>query len=60
MTGCSAWDAIRAMASKDAAGVPLFYEQPVPDDLSAISRAIALDLSGSRGRLVDNSRPLLT
>ena len=60
ITGCSAWDAIRAMASKDAAGVPLFYEQPVPDDLSAIFRAIALDLSGSRGRLVDNTRPLLT
>jgi hypothetical protein len=59
-TGCSAWDAIRAMASKDAAGVPLFYEQPIPAKLDEIFRAIALDLSGSRGRLVDNSRPALT
>ena len=58
-TGCSAWDAIRAMASKDAAGTPLFYEQPVPADLSAIFRAIALDLSGSRGRLIDNTTPNL-
>jgi hypothetical protein len=59
-TGCSAWDAIRAMASKDALGNPLFYEQPVPAKLDEIFRAIALDLSGSRGRLIDNSRPSLT
>ena len=59
-TGCSAWDAIRAMASKDAAGNPLFYEQPIPAKLDEIFRAIALDLNGSRGRLVDNSRPSLT
>jgi hypothetical protein len=60
VTGCSAWDAIRAMASKDALGNPLFYEQPVPAKLDEIFRAIALDLSGSRGRLIDNSRPSLT
>jgi Putative Flp pilus-assembly TadE/G-like len=59
-TGCSAWDAIRAMASKDAAGIPLFYEQPIPAKLDEIFRAIALDLSGSRGRLVDSTRPTLT
>ena len=60
VTGCSAWDAIRAMASKDALGNPLFYEQPVPAKLDEIFRAIALDLGGSRGRLIDSTRPTLT
>ena len=58
-TGCSAWDAIRAMASTDASGNPLFYEQPIPAELDAIFRAIALDLSGSKARLIDNTSPNL-
>ncbi len=37
------------MASKDALGNPLFYEQPVPAKLDVIFSAIALDISGSRG-----------
>ena len=58
-TGCSAYDAIRAMASVDSAGQPLFYNKPNPGQLNDIFRAIALDLSGSRGRLIDNTSPNL-
>jgi hypothetical protein len=57
---CNARAALTAMASKDAAGQPLFYYQPDPVALDAIFRQIALDLSGSRGRLIDNNSPSLS
>lgn len=53
--GCTAYDAIRAMASSPSH----FYNKPNPGELSTIFRAIALDLSGSRGRLIDNTAPSL-
>jgi hypothetical protein len=53
--GCNAYDAIRAMATS-----PLhFYNKPTPGQLNDIFRAIAIDLSGSRGRLIDNTAPNL-
>ena len=58
--GCTAYDAIQAMASKDALGNPLFYNKPVPGELDTIFRAIALDLAGSKSRLIDNTSPNLT
>ena len=53
--GCNAYDAIQAMATS-----PLhFYNRPTPGQLNDIFRAIAIDLSGSRGRLIDNTSPNL-
>ncbi len=53
--GCNAYDAIRAMASS-----PLhFYNKPTPGQLNDIFRAIALDISGSQARLIDNTSPNL-
>ena len=59
-SGCTSYDAMLAIASKDAAGLPLFYNEPDPVSLDNIFRAIALDLAGSRGRLIDNNSPSLT
>lgn len=56
---CSSYGAIQAMASVDAVGDPLFYNKPDPGQLNDIFRAIALDLAGSRGRLIDATSPLL-
>jgi hypothetical protein len=65
-TGCSGWDftplngcdaesALEAMATS-----PLhFYNQPLPGDLNTIFTQIAIDLAGSRGRLIDNTSPNL-
>jgi hypothetical protein len=65
-TGCSSWDfdpingcdaesALKAIATSPAH----FYNQPVPGDLNAIFTQIAMDLAGSRGRLIDNTSPSL-
>ena len=52
---CTAYDALKAMATS-----PLhFYHQPNPGQVNDIFRAIALDLSGSRARLIDNTSPNL-
>jgi hypothetical protein len=53
--GCTAYDAIRAMATTPQH----FYHKPNPGELDTIFRAIALDLAGSRGRLIDNTSPQL-
>ena len=53
--GCTAYDAIRAMATTPQH----FYNKPNPGELDTIFRAIALDLAGSRGRLIDNTSPQL-
>ena len=53
--GCTAYDAIRAMATSPQN----FYNKPNPGELDTIFRAIALDLNGSRGRLIDNTTPNL-
>jgi hypothetical protein len=53
--GCNAWDAIRAMATSPQH----FYNKPTPGQLNDIFRAIAIDLSGSRARLIDNTSPNL-
>ena len=36
-----------------------FYNQPNQASLNDVFRAIAIDLSGSRGRLIDNTSPNL-
>jgi hypothetical protein len=57
-----AFTAIQQMAT-DPDGIgpspPNFYNKPDPGKLDAIFRAIALDLAGSKGRLIDNTSPLL-
>ena len=53
--GCTAYDAIQAMASRPHQ----FYNKPNPGKLDAIFMAIARDLLGSRGRLIDNTSPSL-
>ena len=60
--GSTAYDAIRAMATDPdgpGPGAPLFYNKPNPGQLNDIFRAIAIDLSGSRARLIDNTSPNL-
>jgi hypothetical protein len=60
--GCTSYDAIRAMATDpDGTGPapPLFYNKPTPGDLTQIFQQIALDISASRGRLIDNATPNL-
>jgi Putative Tad-like Flp pilus-assembly len=60
--GCTAFDAIRAMATDPDGNGPLlpnFYNKPNPGQLNDIFRAIAIDLSGSRGRLIDDTAPNL-
>jgi hypothetical protein len=57
-----AYSAIQAMATdQDGVGPlpPNFYNKPNPGELNTIFRAIALDLAGSRGRLIDNTSPNL-
>ncbi len=51
----NAYDAIRAMATSPQH----FYNKPNPGQLNDIFRAIAIDLSGSRARLIDNTSPNL-
>jgi hypothetical protein len=54
-SGYDAFTAIQAMASTPQQ----FYNKPNPGELNTIFRAIALDLAGSRGRLIDNTSPSL-
>jgi hypothetical protein len=54
-TGYNALTAIQAMASSPQH----FYNKPNPGQLNDIFRSIAIDLSGSRGRLIDNTAPNL-
>jgi hypothetical protein len=61
-SGCTSLDALKAMATDpDGTGPtqPYFYNQPTPTDLSQIFAQIALDISASRGRLIDNATPNL-
>jgi hypothetical protein len=53
--GYDAFTAIQAMATTPQH----FYNKPNPGELDTIFRAIALDLAGSRGRLIDNTTPSL-
>jgi hypothetical protein len=53
--GSTAYDAIRAMATSPQH----FYNKPNPGQLNDIFRAIAIDLSGSKARLIDNTAPNL-
>ncbi len=53
--GCNAYDAIRAIATSPAH----FYNKPEPGDLGHIFTQIAIDLAGSRGRLIDDTAPNL-
>jgi hypothetical protein len=63
-TGCGGWDtsppcdarsALEAMATTRTH----FYNQPLPGQLNDIFTQIAIDLAGSRGRLIDNTSPNL-
>ena len=54
--GCTAYDMLHAMATSPQH----FYNKPNPGQVNDIFRAIAIDLSGSRGRLIDNTSPNLT
>jgi hypothetical protein len=54
--GCNAYDAIRAIATSPAH----FYNKPDPGQLNTIFTQIAIDLAGSRGRLIDNTSPSLS
>lgn len=53
--GMNAELALQAMATSPQ----YFYKKPNPGQLNDIFRAIAIDLSGSRGRLIDNTSPNL-
>jgi hypothetical protein len=53
--GCNAESALLAMATSP----DHFYNQPEPGDLTAIFTQIAMDLAGSRGRLIDDTAPNL-
>lgn len=59
--GCNAADALRAMASPsdptNPNSPPNYYFTPDGTTLNQIFTQIAMDLSGSRGRLIDNSTP---
>jgi hypothetical protein len=54
-SGYDAFTAIQAIATTPQH----FYNKPNPGELDTIFRTIALDLAGSRGRLIDNSSPSL-
>lgn len=54
--GCTAYDAMLAIASSPAH----FYNKPEPEKINDIFTQIALDLAGSRGRLIDNDTPSLS
>ncbi len=51
----TAWDAIRAIASKDDRGRPLFYNKPNPGELKTIFTQIAADLQRPAARLIDDN-----
>ena len=53
----TAWDAIRAMASTDDDGRPLFFNKPTPGDLGPIFTRIAADLQRPAARLIDDNTP---
>jgi hypothetical protein len=58
--GCTAYDAIRAMATDpDGPGPrpPLFWNKPFPGELNTIFTQIAMDISAARARLIDNTNP---
>jgi hypothetical protein len=57
--GCTSEAALIAMASLDSAGQPLYYNKPTAGQLNTIFQQIALDLSGQKGRLIDNTTPNL-
>jgi hypothetical protein len=59
VNGCTSEAALIAMASVDGAGLPLYYNKPNPGQLNTIFQQIAIDLSGARARLVDNTAPNL-
>jgi hypothetical protein len=59
VNGCTSEAALIAMASRDGAGQPLYWRKPSAGQLNDIFRQIALDLSGARGRLIDNTSPNL-
>jgi Putative Flp pilus-assembly TadE/G-like len=58
---CDAEDALMAIASlsdpTDPASLPMYYYAPGPDEVIEVFRQIAIDLSGSRGRLIDDTAP---
>jgi hypothetical protein len=61
-TYCDAEEALRAIASpadpiNDPQGQRNYYYAPTPEMLIQIFRTIAMDLAGSRGRLIDNTTP---
>lgn len=60
---CDAEDALIAMASLSDPSVPTspknYYYAPTPQTLDGIFKAIALDISGSKSRLIDNTSPNL-
>jgi hypothetical protein len=64
--GCNAADALKAMASltdltrpAGPTNPPRYYFTPDGTTLNAIFTQIAMDLSGSHGRLIDNTAPNL-
>ena len=58
--GCTSEAALIAMASLDPFGQPLYWKKPSAGQLNSIFQQIAIDLAGSRGRLIDNTTPSLT
>ena len=60
---CDAEDALMAMASRSIPSVPTspknYYYAPTPQTLDGIFKSIALDLSGVKARLIDNTSPNL-
>ncbi len=60
---CDAEDALKAIASPtnslDPTGLRNYYYAPTPETLGLIFQQIARDVSGSRGRLIDNTNPNL-
>ena len=60
--GYTAYTAMQAIATDpDGAGSspPNFYNHPNPTSLNQVFTQIAMDLSASRGRLIDNTNPNL-
>ena len=61
-SGYTAFTAMQAIATdSDGAGPnpPNFYNHPNPTSLNQVFTQIAMDLSASRGRLIDNTSPNL-
>ena len=65
LPNCDAEDALIAMASVIDPNLPVtpanknYYYAPTPQTLDGIFKAIALDLAGSKSRLIDNTSPNL-